>query len=80
MGYRVRNNERYKARTLNRLKLIEQIDEFNFRVYPLPKNKTTYDIDIKAEICNCQYNQNGKTGKLCAHIMGVFLYKMNKGC
>jgi hypothetical protein len=68
-----------KARNLNKLKLVEQIDEFNFLVHPrIGYNKTTYNVGIDGESCNCQCNKNGK-GKRCAHLMAVYLFIMNKG-
>lgn len=69
---------RYKATKLNRLKKIRECaTENNYIIEPTEGyNKTFYLVDIKAETCNCQYNKNGKTGKLCAHIMAVHLYTL----
>tara|TARA_R100001530_G_scaffold14077_1_gene12827 strand:+ start:121 stop:420 length:300 start_codon:yes stop_codon:yes gene_type:complete len=68
-------NQLSKARKLNKLKLISECGDPNiFYISPIPGyNKTTYQVHIHPEQCNCQYYV--RTKKPCSHILAVHLYK-----
>jgi len=69
-----------KARKLNRLKLIEEISKYEWRIKPIPGyNETSYKViwDPARQRYYCDGKNcvtNNRKGQVCAHIIAVNLF------
>ena len=65
-----------KARKFVSLGLVEPVDEDTWFVHPIEGyNKRTYTVvrDGDEWSCNCQYNRT--KGKICSHILAVWIFE-----
>jgi len=72
----LKGSQKAKAKKFVQLGLVEQVSDCVWKIHPIEGyNKRTYTVYRDGDVwsCNCQYNRT--KGKVCSHILAVWLFE-----